>query len=73
MEKKYECYLVGDKADNGVWKKLSYVLFTDKNKAKNFINTNYSNKLFSQTGLKRTKNQWLQILKLCNVIILEGE
>ena len=29
MEKKYECYLVGDKTDNGVWKELSYVLNVD--------------------------------------------
>ena len=73
METKYECYLVGDKADNGMWKELIYVLFTDKNNAKNFINTSYPNKFFSLSGLKRTKNEWMNILKLGDITILQGE
>ena len=73
METKYECYLVGDKTDNGMWKELIYVLFTDKNNAKNFINTAYQNKFFSLSGLKRTKNEWIKILKLGDITILQGE
>ena len=72
MEKKYECYLVGDKINNGVWKELIYVLFTNKNNANEFINKAYSNKFFSLSGLKRTKDEWMKILKIGNVTILQG-
>tara|TARA_R110002020_G_scaffold103161_2_gene241489 strand:- start:101 stop:325 length:225 start_codon:yes stop_codon:yes gene_type:complete len=73
MEKKYECYLVGDKTNNGVWKELIYVLFTNKNNANEFINNAYPNKFFSLSGLKRTKDEWMKILKIGNVTILQGE
>jgi hypothetical protein len=72
MEKKYECYLVGDKTNNGVWKELIYVLFTNKNNANEFINKAYPNKFFSLSGLKRTKDEWMKILKIGNVTILQG-
>lgn len=73
MKKIYECYLVGDRTDNGVWKELKYVLFTNKNNANEFINKAYPNKFFSLSGLKRTKNQWMEILKVGDITILQGE
>ena len=73
MEKKYQCYLVGDKTNNGVWKELIYVLFTNKNNANEFISKAYPNKFFSLSGLKRTKDEWIKILKIGDITILQGE
>jgi hypothetical protein len=73
MEKKYQCYLIGDKTNNGVWKELIYVLFTNKNNANEFISKAYPNKFFSLSGLKRTKDEWIKILKIGDITILQGE
>lgn len=72
MEKIYQCYLVGDRTENGVWKEHIYVLFTDAKEANQFISRAYPKKFVSLSGIKGTKAKWMETLKFGDVTVLQG-